>query len=689
MQVTQDKIYLSIETPLGKDELVLKRFSGSEYLSEPFAFDLSMISEKSDLDFDAVVGQAATVVIDFDGQKRHFNGIIGEFTQGHTDFVQDSDVTTYTAKLYPKLWQLKFTMDCRHFQNLSTMDIITQVLQENGVTSFEDRTKSRGKAIRIYCVQFNESCFDFVSRLMEEEGIFYFFEHTSGEHKLIMADDIGAYQPCQYAEESELEMSQTDVHFLNSITHCFVKQSVISKQHDSADFNYELPAVLFSTVKGKENEGKVYEYPGLFQSQGEGEGDVKVFREGSEWPQKHVQGASTIPYFAPGFSTNISGLLREDANKQYTFYEVSHLAEVGKGSKNTLYKNTFTGFDSSIIFRPMRKTRKVLISGTQTAYVTGKAGEEIWTDKYGRIKVQFHWDREGKRDEKSSCWIRVAQSWASNNWGVLFTPRIGQEVVVSYVNGDPDRPLVTGCVYNADSLPPYLPGEPTKSTIKTDSSLGGGGYNEIRFEDLKGSEEIYIQAEKDQNELVKDSRTTDILAFDTLTVGKDRVTEVKGDEFRTVRQNFTGLIVQNSTTTIQGDQIHTNNQNLTHTVDQTRSVTVTGDESHTNAANFTHAVAGDYTLTIDGNLSITVAGDVVVNGKSLAVTTQTTTSLESGAETTIKAGADISMEGVNISSKASATLKGQASMIDMNSSGAANYTASGVTTITGAVVKVN
>lgn len=690
MLAVQDPVYLSIETPLGKDELVLKRLVGTETLSAPFAFELSMISEKSDLDFDAIVGQETTVVIAFDDQKRCFNGIIGEFVQGHTDYVQESEFTTYTAKLYPKLWQLKLTKDCRIFQNQTKMDIVTQVLQENGVSSFEDRTQSRGKAVREFCVQFNESCFDFVSRLMEEEGIFYFFEHSRGDHKLIMADSVQAYQSCPNAEDTELEMAKTDVHFLNKITQCFVKQSVISKKHDIADFNYEMPSTqLFSTLEGKGKEGKVYEYPGLFQDQAEGEEDVAICMQADEWPQKHVQGASTIPFFVPGFTTNVSGLLREDANKKYTLFEVKHLAELGKDKKNALYENTFVGFDANVIFRPARRTRKPLISGTQTAFVTGKQGEEIWTDEYGRIKVQFHWDREGKRDETSSCWVRVAQSWASNNWGILFTPRIGQEVVISFINGDPDRPLVTGCVYNADSMPPYLPDEPTKSTIKTNSSLGGEGYNEIRFEDLKGSEEVYIQAEKDQNELVKDSRTTDILAFDTLTVGKDRVTEVKGDELRTNQQNHTQLIVQNRTTTIQGDEVHTNNQNLTHTVDQERSVTVTGDESHTNAANFTHAVTGDYALTIEGNLAINVTGDITINGKSVDLKTQTTTNLESGTATTIKAGTDVNVEGVNINSKAAANLKGSGGMINMQAAGVANYIATGTTTVTGSVVKVN
>ncbi|MEN8237343.1 MAG: type VI secretion system tip protein TssI/VgrG [Pseudomonadota bacterium] len=690
MLTVQDTVYLSIETPLGKDELVLKRFAGVEALSMPFAFDLSMISKKSDLDFDAVVGQEATVTIAIDEQMRCFNGIIGEFVQGHTDYMQESGITSYTAKLYPKLWQLKFTKDCRIFQNQTTMDIVTQILQENGVNSFEDRTQNRGKAVREYCVQFNESCFDFVSRLMEEEGIFYFFEHNQGEHKLIMADNVQAYQPCPGAEDSELEMAKTDVDFLNKITHCFVKQSVISKQHDIADFNYETPSTqLFSTLAGKGNEGKVYGYPGLFQDQGEGEEDVKIGMEGDEWPQKHVQGASTIPFFLPGFTTNISGLSREDANKQYTLFEVKHVAELDQRQKDALYENSFVGFDASVIFRPTRRTYKPLISGTQTAFVTGKGGEEIWTDKYGRIKVQFHWDREGKRDEMSSCWVRVAQGWASNNWGVLFTPRIGQEVVVSFVNGDPDRPLVTGCVYNADSLPPYLPDEPTKSTIKTDSSLGGGGYNEIRFEDLKGSEEIYIQAEKDKNVWVKDSRKTDIDCFETLTVGKDRKIDVKGNETHTVDLE--------RSVTVTGNESHTNAANLTHDVTGDESHTnaatlthdVTGDESHTNAANFTHAVTGDYTLTVDGNLAITVTGDITINGNSVALKTKATTSLESGAETTIKAGADIEMEGVNINSKASADLKGEGAMIKMDSSGMADYIASGVTTVKGATVKVN
>ncbi len=674
MLATQDKVYLSIDTPLGEDTLVLKQFSGYERISKPFFFDLVMTSKKCDLDFDAIVGKNATVTIDIGGVTRYFSGIIGEFTQGFTDYLEDTEMTVYTAKLYPKFWQLKYTKDCRIFQKLSTIDIITKVLEENGVSNFEFKTsQSRGEAVRNYCVQYNESCFDFISRLLEEEGIFYFFEHTQGDHKIIFADDPKAHTPCPDAEQAELEMSKTDIHFLNKITKCYVRQNVISKEHSIQDYNYKTPSTnLECPLGGRGNAGEIYEYPGIHKDLGEGGEDVRIYLEGDEWPQKSVYGSSTIPYFVSGFTSEFEGLQREDANKKYILFQVKHLAKLKTNGK-CIYHNDFVAFDADIPYRPPRTTLKPLISGSQTAFVTGKQGEEIYTDEYGHIKVQFHWDREGKKDEGSSCWIRVAQGWASNNWGILFTPRIGQEVVVSYVNGDPDRPLVTGCVYNAEHMPPYLPDEPTKSTIKTDSSKGNDGYNELRFEDLKMKEQIYRRAETDDDTWV-------VWGTYTTTIERgDRRVHIKGvggarrgdgNDLLNIDDGFRKEVLLNGdyiTEMTKGDRKHTiitgNEIRTIETGNRTIELQ-SGDELHKITGNVTREVTGDYTVEIGGNLTINVVGNIVINGQTFSLTTKDTTRSESGTSTdivsgtttTIKVGTDYLLDtAASITEKAGST----------------------------------
>lgn len=298
---------------------------------------------------------------------------------------------------------------------------------------------------------------------------------------------------------------------------------------------------------------------------------------------------------------------------------------------------------------------KPLISGTQTAMVVGKSGEEIWTDKYGRVKVQFHWDQKGKNDENSSCWIRVDYGWAGKNWGGIFLPRIGQEVIVSYLDGDPDRPLITGAVYNSDQTVPYkLPLEQTKSTVKTNTSKGGGGFNEIRFEDKKDSEELYFHAQKDQNIVVEHDRTKKVLHNETNTIKQDRSTTIE-------EGNDTYVVAKGNRTF----QVNTGNE--TYEVKGTRGLTVTGNETHTDKANFTHKVTGNYELKVTGNLTIDVTGSVTI---------------KSAMGMTHEAALAMTNKGLSITNQAqtSITNKGDA----MNT-----VESSGITTIKGTLVKIN
>jgi type VI secretion system secreted protein VgrG len=712
----ENPVFLKLDTPLSKNSLVLKKFSGHEKISEPYEFDLLMLSEKKDISFDELLGKEATVTLECGPNKRYFHGIIGEFLQSRTDFLKNSDLTIYTAKLYPKLWMLKFTRDCRIFQNKTVIEIVQIIFDENQINDVEMRLGEDKWNIRDYCVQYNESCFNFVSRLLESEGIFYFFEHSKTGHKLILANKQENHQNCPSLSIADMEVSKRQTSFMNRIQTCDIVRRVIPHEHALADFNFETPSTkLFSTFTGGGEGKRLYEYPGSYENQADGDKRTRLRLEADELPHEAIVGLSTIPFFVPGFSFTLRGHLREDANQKYVLHTIEHHAELSDDNKsNTLYSNKYTAFPYKIPFRTPLKTPKPFIPSTQTAIVTGKEGEEIWTDAYGRVKVKFHWDQISQNDQNSSCWIRVAQSWSGNNWGFVFTPRIGMEVIVQHLEGNPDRPIITGCVYNADHMPPYLPDEPTKSTIKTHSSKDATdrNYNEIRFEDAKGSEEVYLQAEKDLNILVKNNLAATIEQENdetTINCG-DRVVVIKG-EARTLVDNLTTrngkgddkltihkgsrtekLLGEGATQGSYMTEIENGNRHLTirrgneeRTLQEgDRKININnGNETHHNAGNFTHDVLGNYSLTIQGNLNIKVLGAITINGEQ-------TFSLSTVAKTSIQA-LDVAINGqtnVDIKAGVALTASGQASAI-FEGQGTNTVKSSGITTVQGALVKIN
>ena len=334
------------------------------------------------------------------------------------------------------------------------------------------------------------------------------------------------------------------------------------------------------------------------------------------------RGTSACYALTAGSTFTLGGHANSAVNTTYVARAVEHSAT------NDIYANEFVVFPSTVPFRPPLVTPRPVVAGNHTAVVSGSSGEEIWTDEYGRIKVKFHWDRSNSKNENTSCWVRVAQTVAGNGWGHFFLPRVGQEVIVSYVDGDPDRPLVTGSVYNQSSTLPYaMPSMQTRSTIMSRSSKGGSAGNEIRMEDKTGSEELFVHAQKDMNVSIENALATTVIA------GNETHTIQKGD--RTV-------------------DVQTGKE--THTVKGTRSLDVTGDETHTNHAKFTHNVTGDYTLKVSGNLTIDVTGSITFkSGTSL--TSQAGTSLSNQAGTTLenKAGTTLTIQGLEVQSKASAT----------------------------------
>lgn len=670
---TQEKQYISISTPLGADKLLLRGFHGEEQISGLFHFTLEMVSEDNSLDASKIVGESATVTINLpDESQRYLNGIVGRFIQAGTD----ARFTTYYAELYPWFWQLTMTADSQIFQNQSTPDIITAVFSDLGFTDYRNALTGTYSP-REYCVQYQETAFDFVSRLMEDEGIFYFFEHEDGKHTLVLADDADAHADCSGMEEALYKPWAPNWPDVDIITHCTLEQQVTPGKYAMDDFNFEIPETdLIADVTGKSGKMRIYEYPGGFDKKDAGEKKANVRIEAHELPTKVIRGDGHCRAFRAGYKFKLTEHDREDANVTYVLRRISHSATVDT------YGNSFEAFPVDTPFRPPRTTPKPVVAGSQTAIVAGKSGEEIWTDKYGRIKVQFHWDQKGKKDENSSCWIRIAQGWAGKQWGGIFLPRIGQEVIVSFLEGDADRPIITGSVYNAQQTVPYtLPSEGTKSTIKSNSSKGGDGFNEIRFEDKKDNEEIYVHAQKDlvrdilndETNTITQNRTTTIKeADDTLTVekGKRTVTVQEGDET---------LVVEKGNRTVQ-----VNTGNETHEVKGTRALTVTGAETHTNEANFTQEVSGNYTLKVSGNLTIEASGSVNIKaGKSLtnkagmALTNEAGTSLDNKAGTSLTNKANVSLTN---EAKVSMTSK---------STGPHTVESSAILTVKGTTVKIN
>jgi len=481
---------------------------------------------------------------------------------------------------------LSLTTNCKIFQNKTVVDIIKVVFNEYEFTDFEDKTTGKYKE-RVYCFQYTETAFNFVSRLMEEEGIFYFFEHKKGKHTLILTDDLDAHKTCANWTEAEIGNSL--------IKTCTVEQVITSNKYAVNDYNFETPSVNLTSSAGspKGSTYRLYEYPAKYDVTSDGEGISKKRLEASVLPTKFITGESTYRTFNAGYKFKLKNHQKQDLNKEYVFYSVSI------NVTQTDYWNSFKAFPADTPFRPVIKTPKPKIYGTQTAIVVGKSGEEIWTDKYGRIKIQFYWDQDGKNDENSSCWVRVTQIWAGKSWGTLFTPRIGAEVIVSFLEGDPDRPIITGPVYNAIQTVPYqLPSDMNKSAILTRSTKKGSAGNEIRFDDTKDSEELYVHAQKDMNTVVENQRTS------TIKESNEILTVEKGN--RTIKINK-------------------------------------GNEDHHNAANFEHNVKGNYTLTIDGNLTISIKGSISLKGDK-DISTKAGTSFTNEAGTTMENKASASMK---------------------------------------------
>jgi type VI secretion system secreted protein VgrG len=687
MPYTQDEKLISIKTPLGKDVLLLTGIRGTEEISRLFDFELAMISEKHDISFDAIVGKNVTVsVVLADGSSRYFNGIVSSFSQGRGGGENGGvpQFSFYRATLVPTLWLLTQTSDMRIFQNKSTPDIIDKVFKDQG---FKDYClKLQGSyPKRDYCVQYRETDFNFVSRLMEEEGIHYFFEHEDGKHIMVIGDSPSGHKPCPGQKSASYHLSGEGLLEEDIITSLEMSKQIRVGKYSLADYNFEIPntdltAVVPSNTKLGPGEREVYDYPGLYGKKSDGDRLAKVRMEEEEAQITKILGGSSCRAFTSGYKFTLTDHFRRDLNnKDYLLVSVTHEAVEGySADAEPTYRNSFECIPHEVPFRPLRSTPKPFVKGAQTAIVVGPSGEEIYPDEHGRVKVQFHWDREGKKDDKSSCWMRVSQVHAGAGFGGIDIPRIGEEVIVSFVEGNPDRPIITGRVYHGTNRPPTgLPAAGMVSGLKSNSTPGGGGCNEMTMNDTKGKEAITIHGqynmgttvENDKTLTVHNNRTSTIDVNDTLTVGANQTIDVKANLTQTVGSNHSVTVHANQANTVMGKLTETVSSNHSTTIGGKQSETVTGSSTITVASRRMETVGGGHMFTnprmamnVGGKCMINAGGSITQSSPKVNLQAGSKLTANSGGPVTVKAGGVIQQQsGGTYSIKSGAAIKEESS----------------------------
>jgi type VI secretion system secreted protein VgrG len=705
---------LRVTTPLGTDALLLVGLSGHEAISHLFQFHLDLLAEnETAVPFETLLGQKVIVELGFPDQDvRYFGGICRRIGQAG----RDQTFTAYHLEVVPQFWFLTRIAQSRIFQQLPVPEILGQVLK-----GLDVQFQLTGQyEPRDYCVQYRETDFNFASRLMEEEGIFYFFRHSARGHTLIIADSPQSFpelpEPLLFDEaftsgnrDEERIGSWEKAQELRSgkVTlwdHCFE----LPHKHLEADKTIQDSVAAGSVTHKLKIDGsdklELYDYPGeyaqRFDGVNPGGGDrpadlQKIFTDNQRTVELRMQEEAAAGLVIRG-SGNVRALTsgsrftlqrHYDADGSYLLTGVEHTARLTADYRSGdpdpyHYASSFSCLPAALPFRPARGSSRPFVQGTQTAVVVGPPGEEIFPDKYGRVKVQFHWDRQGKYDASSSCWVRVGTLWAGRNWGMVHIPRIGQEVIVAFEEGDPDRPIIVGSVYNADMMPPYgLPDNKTQSGVKSRSSLAGtpANFNEIRFEDKKGAEEVYIHAERDHNQITEHDRTEDVGHDRSLKVGHDKSEEVGHDKFIRVKNDETTFVDGNRREAVQKDETIKIGGNRSETVvkdekiviEQNRATMIQKDESLTVGGNRTQSIEKDDNLTVHKNRNIGITQNCgIIVEKNYTLKVNESIIIESDKDILLKCGGasilltkdgKIQLEGSSLSVKGSGpiSIKGQ------------------------------
>ena len=640
----------------GTDALTLHYMEAVSELGRPFEIEATLLAlEDIDDKMESLLGTAIGLAIALpDDSKRYFHGLVSQLSYSGSH----GEKYRYQAVLRPWIWFLKHSSDNRIFQNKNVPDIIKEVFQDHGQSAIDELTGIHEP--REYCVQYGETDFDFVSRLMEEEGIYYFFEHSDNKHELVLVDadsshsTFSGYEEILYFPPGEDVLGRID-----HINHCESLYQAESTAVVKQSYNYEAPSTDLegrSTISRSHDlsDGELYEYGALYKEASLGEDAAGIRVEEKQAMHKVLTGRGDVMGACTGCTFELKQAPVDGQNGKYliissTVKFQNNDLTTGAGGEGASFNCFFRAIPENTPFRPARITPKGLVRGPQTAVVVGPSGDTIYTDSLGRVKVQFHWDRVGGDDENSSCMVRVGTAIAGTSWGMVAIPRIGQEVIVDFLEGDPDQPIIVGSVYNETNKPPYdLPDNQTQSGYKsrtTDGSEGAGDattFNELRFEDKLDEEEVFIQAEKNFKRVVKNN--------DELTVGLEKADEgnqtieIQNDRTVTLHAGKDSLIVEDS------DQV----------IDVARKIEITAGE--------------EFVLTVgQSKLTLTSSGDVMIEGINLLVEGQAgvdvkgaSVKIDGSAEVGIKGGGQTKVEGsgmLDLQGGGMAKLKGGVTMI--------------------------
>jgi type VI secretion system secreted protein VgrG len=599
---------VTLTTPLGPDVLKFESMVATEALGRMASYSIVALSKSADIDPYKLLGQQVTVHLNLPaGGERHFNAHVSSFRQlGFTSYF-----TRYEISAHPWLWFLTRCNDCRIFQNKKIPDIIREVFGKYPNALFDMRISGEYAELP-YCVQYRESDFQFVSRLMEQEGIHYYFTHTKDAHTLVLADGV-THSPFPRYETLRYIPADTSEQDFERVSDWAFSYEIKSGTFVLDDYDYSKPRVELKqqSVENRphaEASHEVFDYPGQYDTPAKGENYARIRMEEEQGRHLTFRGKTNVWGAAAGCEMSLKDHPREDQNRSYlitsTRIHLTSVADATVSDESLSFENEITCIDSQVQYRPLRTTPKPVVQGPQTAQVVGPAGEEIYTDDQARVKVQFHWDRYGKQDENSSCWLRVSYPIAGKGWGGVQIPRIGQEVVVDFLEGDPDRPLITGRVYNAVQTPPYAaPGMVSGMKSQTHK---GQGFNAMSMDDTAGKEKIDIHAQYDMNttvlhdqtDKIKNNRSTTVDVDDSLTVTGNRNMTVTGKVTDTIDTGQEVTVKSGRTDTVSGGVTSTVNDGFTGTVNGTCKKTVNGDVDETITSGEVKRVTGGRTLTV-------------------------------------------------------------------------------------------
>jgi type VI secretion system secreted protein VgrG len=690
---TQTNRPLQVTTPLGDNVLLVTGFRGSEELSNLFSFEFTLIAENSTtIDFSKLVGNGIALSVATLGEGgatewRYINGICARFSQGN----RNEEFTSYYAEVVPQVWLLTRRFQSRIFQQKSVPDILKEVLQ-----GFDCDFQLRGQyEHREYCVQYRETDFDFASRLMEEEGIFYFFKHTESGHKMIIADSSAAHIDVPGLTKAKYDVVEGGSPQADYIFEWRKTQSLRAAKYSLWDHTFQQPtknleakdsimaSVQAGTVthqlKGQASEPlEIYDFPGGYAVRFDGinpsggeqperlqkilddnKRTVKLRMEAEAAQSLTIHGSSGCRNFVAGHKFTLDRHF--DGDGDYVLVSVTHEASIGSvyrtGSTggDMTYSNAFTCIPYQLPYRPPRRTPKPFVQGVQNALVTGPPGEEIFPDKYGRVKVQFYWDREGKKDANSSCWLRVGTMWAGKGWGSINIPRIGQEVIVAFVEGNPDEPVIVASVYNRETMPTNkLPDKKVVCGLRSNTHKGKG-YNEMSMDDTAGKEKITIHAQYDMDTTIEHDESHTVKTGDrTIKVETGKHTEtIKGDTKITIQTGKYEHAVSTGTADYKVKGA------LTEYCDTTQDTKIKGNITIT-------SVTGDILLhTGPSKLLLKNDGSIELSGVSIAIKGTEKVGI-AGKSIASEAGNDHTISGILVVSKGSTSNTVQGGMVMLN-----------------------